>query len=141
FSIEEYLRDHTQQYYAALRETQGGSYHPERDATGWVAFCLEAHLAQARRRLSQIEQAAARWQRLEELVEGRGWPERMLIALEQSLLGGTDRSRYGEEADVSPATASADLRRLVDAGLVEPQGRTRNLSYIASESLREQQAP
>lgn len=136
FSIEEYLRDHTQQYYAALRETQGGSYQPERDATGWVAFCLEAHLVQARQRLSQIEQAAARWQRLEETVRSRGWPERMVIALEQSLLGGTDRSRYGGEADVSPATASADLRRLVDAGLVDQHGRTRSLSYLASDDLR-----
>ncbi|HST68633.1 MAG TPA: Fic family protein [Solirubrobacterales bacterium] len=136
FSIEEYLRDHTQQYYAALRETQGGSYQPERDATGWVAFCLEAHLAQARQRLTQIEQAAARWQRLEGLAERHDWPDRIVIALEQSLLGGTDRSKYGEEAGVSPATASADLRRLVDAGLVEQQGRTRNLSYLASSNLR-----
>jgi Fic family protein len=136
FSIEEYLGDHTREYYAALRETQGGSYQPSRDATGWVEFCLEAHLAQARRRLTQVEQAAARWQRLEELVDGHGWPDRMVIALEQSLLGGTDRGRYGEEAGVSPATASADLRRLVDAGLVEQRGRTRNLSYAASDSLR-----
>jgi Fic family protein len=136
FSIEEYLRDHTREYYAALRETQGGSYQPERDATGWVAFCLEAHLAQARQRLAQIEEAATRWQRLEELSARHSWPDRIVIALEQSLLGGTDRSRYGEEADVSPATASADLRRLVDAGLVEQRGRTRNLSYVASGSLR-----
>jgi Fic family protein len=136
FSIEEYLRDHTQQYYAALRETQGGSYRPERDATRWVAFCLEAHLAQAKQRLTQVQQAATRWQHLEGVVEGRGWPDRMVIALEQSLLGGTDRSRYGEEADVSPATASADLRRLVDAGLVDQHGRTRSLSYVAGEGLR-----
>lgn len=136
FSIEEYLRDHTREYYAALRETQGGSYQPERDATGWVAFCLEAHLAQARQRLAQIEQAATRWRRLEEIVESRGWPDRLVIALEQSLLGGTDRGRYGEEAEVSTATASTDLRRLVDAGLVEQHGRTRNLSYVASDSLR-----
>jgi Fic family protein len=138
FSIEEYLRDHTREYYTALREAQGGSYQPERDATGWVEFCLEAHLAQARRRLAQIERAAARWQRLEDLVGDRSWPDRFVIALEQSLLGGTDRSRYAEEAEVSPATASADLRRLVDAGLVEQHGRTRNLSYAASDSLREQ---
>lgn len=136
FSIEEYLRDHTREYYAALRETQGGSYQPERDATGWVAFCLEAHLVQARQRLAQVEQAAARWQRLEEIADSHNWPDRLVIALEQSLLGGTDRSRYIEEAEVSPATASADFRRLVEAGLVEQRGRTRNLSYVASSSLR-----
>ena len=37
--------------------------------SGWVSFCLEAHIAQARQRLDQIEQAAVRWQQLEELAE------------------------------------------------------------------------
>jgi Fic family protein len=136
FSIEEYLSNHTQEYYAALRDVQGGSYQPDRDASGWVSFCVDAHLAQARHRLAQIEAAAARWSSLEELVEARNWPDRLVIALEQSLLGGTDRSRYGKEADVSQATASADFRRLLDAGLVAPRGRGRNTSYFASELLR-----
>jgi Fic family protein len=136
FSIEEYLGEHTSDYYAALRETQGGSYQPERDATGWVGFCLEAHIAQARHRLAQVEQAATRWQQLEDLAARRGWPDRMVIALEQSLLGGTDRGKYAEEADVSPATASADLRRLLDAGLVDQRGRGRSSGYVASGELR-----
>jgi Fic family protein len=136
FSIEEYLGSHTQDYYAALRETQGGSYQPQRDASGWISFCLDAHLAQARRRLAQVEQAALRWQRLEEAAETRGWPDRIVIALEQSLLGGTERGRYCEEAEVSPATASADFRRLLDAGLVRQRGRTRNIAYLASDDLR-----
>jgi Fic family protein len=136
-SIEEYLGDHTREYYAALRATQGGSYQPKRDATPWIAFCLDAHLTQARGRLAQVKQAAARWQRLEDLADRRGWPERMVIALEQSLLGGTDRGKYSEEADVSLATASGDVRRLLDAGLVEQRGRTRNISYIATERLRQ----
>jgi Fic family protein len=135
FSIEEYLGEHTSDYYAALRDTQGGSYRPERNATGWVAFCLEAHVSQARHRLAQVEQAASLWQRLEELVSQRGWPDRIVIALEQSLLGGTDRSRYAEEAGVSPATASADLRRLLDAGLVDQRGRGRSSGYVASAAL------
>lgn len=137
FSIEEYLSSHTQEYYAALREVQGGSYQPDRDASGWVSFCVEAHLAQARQRLAQIKAAAARWASLEELVEARNWPDRLTIALEQSLAGGTDRGKYGEEANVSPATASADFRRLLDAGLVTQHGRGRNISYLASELLRE----
>lgn len=136
FSIEEYLGSHTQDYYAALRETQGGSYQPRRDASGWVSFCLDAHIAQARRRLAQVEQAALRWQRLEDLAKARGWPDRIVISLEQSLLGGTDRGGYCEEADVSPATASADFRRLLDAGLVEQRGRSRNIAYVASDELR-----
>jgi Fic family protein len=137
FSIEEHLGTHTQEYYAALREAQGGSYQPGRDASGWVGFCVEAHISQARRRLAQIESAAARWEHLESLVEERDWPERLVIALEQSLAGGTDRGRYGEEAAVSRATASADFRRLLDAGLVLQRGRGRNTGYVASEPLRE----
>jgi Fic family protein len=135
-SIEEYLGERTPAYYRALQDAQGGRYRPDRDASGWVAFCVEAHLAQARKRLAQIEAAAARWTYLEDLVERRGWPDRFVIALEQSLIGGSDRTSYGEEAEVSPATASADLRRLLDAGLVEQRGRGRNTRYDASESLR-----
>jgi Fic family protein len=135
-SIEEHLGAHTQEYYAALREAQAGSYQPGRDASGWVAFCVEAHIAQARQRLAQIEQAAARWEALERMVEKRNWPERLVIALEQSLADGTDRGKYSEEADVSPATASADFRRLLDAELVQQRGRGRNTGYLASDRLR-----
>jgi len=137
FSIEEYLGSHTPDYYAALKEVQGGSYQPHRDASGWVGFCVEAHIAQARQRLAQIEQAAARWRHLEGLVSARGWPERLVIALEQSLHTGSDRGAYGQEAEVSPATASSDFRRLLDAGLVAQRGRGRNISYVGSDSLRE----
>lgn len=136
FSIEEYLGGHTQQYYAALREAQGGSYQPQRDASQWVSFCLDAHRSQARRRLAQVGEAAHRWQRLEDLARSRGWPERVVIALEQSLLGGTDRAKYAEEAEVSPATASADFRRLLDAGLVAQRGRARSTAYVATGELR-----
>jgi len=136
FSIEEYLGGHTQDYYAALRETQGGSYQPDRDASSWISFCLDAHLAQAHRRLAQAEAAAARWQQLEALAESRGWPDRLVIALEQSLVDGADRGKYCEEAGVSPATASADFRRLLDAGLVTQRGRARSTAYVASDELR-----
>jgi Fic family protein len=137
FSIEEYLGANTQEYYAALRETQGGSYEPSRDASRWISFCVDAHLAQARQRLVQIEAAAARWAALEKLVAGRSWPDRLAIALEQSATGSTDRAKYGKEAGVSAATASADFRRLVDAGLVEQRGRGRNTGYLASRTLRD----
>lgn len=137
FSIEEHLGAHTPDYYAALQEAQGGSYQPGRDTSGWVTFCVEAHIAQARQRLAQIEQAAARWRYLEELVSGRGWPERLVIALEQSLHAGSERGTYSEEAEVSAATASADFRRLLDAGLVVQRGRGRNIRYVAAERLRD----
>ena len=134
-SIEDYLAAHTPEYYDVLHEVQGGRYQPERDATAWVSFCLEAHIEQARQRLDQIQRAAARWTYLEQLVEERGWPDRLVIALEQGLVGGTDRTRYGDEADVSPASATSDLRRLLDAGLIVQRGRGRSTRYNASDQL------
>jgi Fic family protein len=139
-SIEEYLGSHTSEYYAVLQRVQGGTYQPERDASEWVTFCVEAHISQARRRLDQIEEAAARWTFLESFVERRGWPDRLVIALEQSLVGGTDRGMFGREASVSSTTASNDFRRLLDAGLVTQRGRGRVTRYYASDDLRQQVA-
>jgi Fic family protein len=135
-SIEEYLAENTPAYYAALQAAHGERYEPAgSDASGWIDFCLEAHLAQARRRLKQIEQAASRWDRLEALVDEHNWPDRIAIALEQSLIGGADRAGYCAEAEISPPTASADFRRLVDAGLMIQRGRGKATRYEASESL------
>lgn len=135
-SIEQYLGDHTTDYYNALRAVQGGSYQPQRDASSWVRFCIDAHIAQANRRLTLIEDAGRRWARLEALVIQRGWPDRLTIALEQALFGRTDRTAYGREAAVSPATASGDLRRLADAGLLAQEGRSRNVHYRPTDVLR-----
>jgi DNA-binding transcriptional ArsR family regulator len=88
--------------------------------------------------MEQLEAAARRWQALEDLVAARGWPDRLVIALERSLVGGAERAAYAAEADVSLPTASGDLRRLADAGFVEQQGRTRSTRYVATALLREQ---
>jgi Fic family protein len=135
-SIEEYLADNSTAYFSVLQRVQGGSYLPTRDAGPWVSFCLKAHLAQAQRRVERIEQAAARWSRLEDLVRGRDWPDRLVIALEQALFGVADRAAYVKEAAVAPATASGDLRRLVDAGLLRPEGRGRLTGYVPTDALR-----
>jgi Fic family protein len=135
-SIEEYLGHHTQQYYAVLREVQAGSYQPDRDAGPWVRFCMRAHAEQAKQRLEQMTQAASRWTALEDLVEARAWPDRLVIALEQSLFDGAERAAYADEAGISLATATSDLRRLLDAGLVTQVGRTRSTRYVASDHLR-----
>jgi Fic family protein len=134
-SIEEYLGSNTSAYYATLQAVQGGSFQPERDATPFVRFCVEAHVAQARRRRRQLADAGARWAYLETLVDQRDWPDRLVIALEQSLFQGTDRAVYVAEADISPPTASSDLRRLLDAGLINRQGRGPTTRYVASEQL------
>lgn len=139
-SIEEYLGEHTPDYYGVLHEVQGGRYQPDRDAAPWVSFCIDAHLAQAHRRLEQIRQAGLRWSFLEQLVEDRGWPDRFVIALEQSLVGGTDRGRYSAEAGISSPSATNDFRRLLDARLLSQKGRGPSTRYYASDTLRKQVA-
>lgn len=134
-SIEEYLGRNTAAYYSALQTVQGGSYQPERDAMPFVRFCVEAHVAQARRRLRQLAEAGQRWAYIEALIERRGWPDRLVIALEQSFFRGTDRTAYAAESGVSAPTASGDLRRLLDGGLISRQGRGRATRYVASEHL------
>lgn len=136
-SIEEYLAEHTADYYSALERVQGGSYEPDRDAGSWVEFCVGAHLEQAERRLEQMSRAAERWASLEALAEERGWPDRLVVAMEQSLIGGTDSAGYRSEVDVSAPTASADFRRLLDAGLAEQRGKGRSIRYVASGRLRQ----
>lgn len=135
-SIEEQLGRNTDAYYAALEEAQGGRYQPERDGSPWVRFCVRAHLDQGRRRLEQLAAAGRRWSQLERLVTARGWPDRLVIALEQSLFDGVDRASYMAEAEVSAPTASNDLRRLLDARLIARQGSGRNTRYVAAEALR-----
>jgi Fic family protein len=98
-------------------------------------FCVEVHIAQAHRRLRQLADAGARWAFLEKLVAQRGWPDRLVIALEQSLFQGADRAAYATEAEMSDATASSDLRRLLDAGLIAQQGRGPSTRYHASARL------
>jgi len=134
-SIEEYLGEHTDDYYSALQEVQGGSYNPQSDATPFVRLCIEGHMAQARRRLGQLDEAGKRWAYLEQLVNQRGWPDRLVIALEQSLFDGTDRATYAAEADVSAPTSTTDLRRLLDAGLIEQRGRGPSTRYVPTERL------
>jgi hypothetical protein len=124
-------------YYNVLQRVQGGSYRPERDAAPWVRFCVTAHVEQTRLRLTQLAIAGARWTSLEALAERHAWPDRLVIALEHSLFDGVERAAYAGEAGISLASASSDLRRLVDAGLVVQRGRTRSTRYLASTTLRE----
>jgi Fic family protein len=135
-SIEEYLGEHTPAYYEALQRTHGATYDHRRDAGAWVAFCVRAHLDQARRRLDQVRDAGERWERLERLAAERGWPVRFVLALEQSLIGRCDRTSYSRVAEISPATASSDLRRMVEAGLVVQRDQGPATRYEASDALR-----
>ncbi len=82
------------------------AYDPSRDAAVWVAFCLAAHIHETQDRLDLLDQASQRWQALESLIAGRGWPDRLVIALEQALFDRCARADYAAEASISLPTAA-----------------------------------
>lgn len=140
-SIEEYLGRNTQRYYDVLAAVGGGSWQPERDARPWIRFILTAHLRQARTMLRRINESDRIWSELEHLIDSRGLPERTILALFDATLGlrvrnATYRAYYEDQPDeITEATASRDLRQLVDAGLLDPQGQKRGRYYMAEPEL------
>jgi len=136
-SIEEYLGEHTGAYYDALQAAHGSAYDPRLSAAGWVDFCVDAHMEIAQRRLAELDRAARRWATCERLVAERGWPDRLVIALEHALTGGLERARYASEAGIAPVTANLDFRRLVDGGLLRQEGGGRATRYLPTKALEE----
>src|ERR1700694_247616 len=80
-SIEPYLGRHTREYYAILEEVQGPAFDPHRDASAWVEFCIEAHVAEATERRRWLEIAYARHAFCGRLARGQGSPARFFIGL------------------------------------------------------------
>lgn len=140
-SIEEYLGRNTQAYYDALAEVGGGSWQPHRDTRPWLRFTLTAHLRQARTMLQRVRESERMWTELEDLVRVNKLPERSIMALFDATLGlrvrnATYRSYYADTPDeVTEATATRDLRKLVDAGLLEPRGEKSGRRYVAQLEL------
>ena len=137
-SIEEYIGRNQRAYYDVLAEVGGGGWHPERDAKPWVRFCLRGHYRQAQtllRRTREMERVHAE---LAELAETCGFPDRTVLALLQAAFGIRFRNAsYRVSADVSQNLASRDLKALVDAKLLVPEGNRRGRSYSASPMVAE----
>lgn len=139
-SIEEYLGHNTSAYYDILAKVGKGYWQPGNDARPWIRFSLTAHYRQAQTLLRRVRESSRLWEVLDKEVTDRGLPERMLIALFDAASGfrvrnATYRSAAGDE--VSEQTASRDLRALVDAGLLIPQGERRGRFYTVAPLLKE----
>lgn len=139
-SIEEYLGKNVLSYYAVLAEVGGGSWHPENDALPWVRYCLRAHFIQATTLLRRARLLDRIWVEAERVVAKAGIPERTVYAVADAIYGVRIRNPvYRSMADISEQLASKDLKQLVDAGLLMPQGERRGRHYIGSAALIELQ--
>ncbi len=140
-SIEEYLGRNTRSYYDALAQVGGGSWQPERDTRPWIRYILTAHLRQARTMLRRVNESERMWSEVERLVSTRRLPERTIMALFDATIGlrvrnATYRSYFEYAPDeITEATASRDLRQLVEADLLAPRGERRGRYYVARPEL------
>ena len=135
-SIEEYLGQNTEAYYAVLGEVGGGSWQPRRDARPWIRFALTAHFRQIQTLRRRADEAERRWELLEREVQAGGLPERSIPAVFDAAQGFRIRNAvYRELAEVSQVVAGRDLQALAGAGLLEARGQRRGRYYVASEKL------
>lgn len=136
-SIEEYLGTNTPSYYRVLAEVGGTGWAPERDTRPWVRFVLRAHYHQANLMEWRIEESDRVWATVDRVRAEAGLDERNMGSLFDAAEGyRVRRFRHVSYADVSERVASADLRKLVDLGLLQPVGERRGRYYEASELLR-----
>jgi Fic family protein len=143
-SIEEYLGDHTQDYYDILSRVGQGVWSPERDAREWVRFCLQAHYVQAKSVLRRVRESERIWVAIDELRESKGLPPRVVSSLFDAATGlrvrNASHRRSVEQAEleeISHQVATNDLVAMVRAGLLSRHGSKRSAYYEAAGLLVE----
>ncbi len=140
-SVEEWLGGNTEDYYRVLAQTGQGAWRPEGDTALWVRFMLRAHHMQAQTVERRLHEAAAIWVMLDRIVAEHGLHERVTEVLYEAVLGyRVRRSTYLKQAELEERTATRDLGRLVDIGLLEARGATRGRYYIAAGPLQDVRA-
>jgi Fic family protein len=142
-SIEEHLGRNTEAYYEILAQVGQGAWHPERDPRPWIRFCLTSHFRQARTLLRRVQETERLWDELQTLAQDRAVPERSVGALMDAAHGLRLRNatyrravRYVEGEEILEQTASRDLKALVEADLLVPQGEKRGRIYLAGPAVR-----
>jgi Fic family protein len=136
-SIEEYLGRNTPAYYDTLATVGQGSWTPAGDARPWLRFVLTAHHQQATTVQRRMTEARQTWEVVSEAVESSGLDERMVYSVYLAAVGRrVKRSDHIEFSEVSEGVASSDLKRLVDAGLLDAVGEKRGRHYVASTRVK-----
>lgn len=137
-SIEEWLGDNTQAYYDILTEIGQGAWSPHRDALPWVRFCIKAHYQQAAKMARRNEDGERLYDAIMKLIELERLPDRSWMPLFDAALGlKVTNSRYRNDAEITDFTASRDLKRLSECGLLQPHGEKRARTYSATKVIKD----
>ncbi len=135
-SIEEWLGAHTQEYYAALAQTAQGRWSPERSAKPWIRFCLKAHFQQAETLIRRNEEYELLFTKVTAIAGRFKLDERTHMLLFDAALGFRVTSqRHKSDAGISEVSASRDLKKLSEIGLLSAFGEKRGRFYRAGEEL------
>jgi Fic family protein len=135
-SIEEWLGDNTQEYYDILASTGQGQWNPQRDSLPWVRFCIKAHYQSAAKVSRRNEEAAKLYEGITAIIERERLPERTWTALFDSAFGlRVTNARYRKDAEITDFTASRDLKKLSDCGLLVPEGERRARAYRPAKAI------
>lgn len=135
-AIERRLLDERSAYFAALERTVGARFDAAYDATPWLEFYLPLLAAEASSLVERLTSWTRRMAAVAEVGERHRVPQRAREALAVLGDGRTfTRADYIAATGVPTATASRDLRRLVEAGLVGAHGNARTRTYRAASQL------
>lgn len=139
-SIEEYLGRNTHAYYDILAEIGQGAWNPHNDARPWIRFSLTAHLRQARTMLRRVRESERLWTELEKIADQEGLADRVVAVMFDAAIGlrvrnNTYRAAIADHEEISDATASRDLGKLVEADLLMSHGEKRGRYYTRSPRL------
>lgn len=126
-----------QDYRSAIEQTLGTEFSDGYDATPWLkffTFALKVHS-------QHLEQKLTDWHRMIEdiyqTMAELGVTYRQTEGLAYAYhTGRMKRADYIEITGVSPETASRDLARLVEKGLLIGKGKTRSRVYLKPEEVR-----
>lgn len=136
-SLEEWWGRHRSDYYGAFTFL-GDRFDEDVDVTPFVRAHIEAQLHQVRALDLRERVQRQVWYAIEEAATERGLDPRVANAAWDVFFGRVvTRNYYREVADVQDVTASTDLKGLVTAGFLRPEGAGRSRRYVAADGLYE----
>src|SRR5262249_14348563 len=106
------------------------------DACLWTTSTSRPHHMQGESVARRVDEASEIWRELDTLLRVSSLPERAAEILYEAVLGyRVRRSGYMKMTEVEKHTATRDLGRLADLGILHPQGETRGRYYVAGDRL------
>jgi Fic family protein len=134
-SLEEWWGRHPDDYYRAFA-CLGSKFDPAKDVTPFISAHLTAQLQQIHALDLRERTQRGLWIMLENILVDQDLHERITNALWEAFFGRPVRAGYYRGmVDVSPGTATADLRAATAAGYLTAQGERRARVYLPGRRL------